>query len=620
MNDSPVSAGGTTTPARFAAALLSALLLWAALSLQLGCPQTPSSPSSNLNGPGDPEGEILKQREVFNQAIHSILEYQQYDDAEVLQQAIGRLDQWVQHQKPLADWQVDPMVSTLPQPFSPLIEGLQLDRLEFPNPDLYSFLEAAWLRDVSSWARGDAVDELDQARHLFDWTVRNVQLDWGPAADASGTSGRVVQKPWETLLLGRGTATDRAWVFILLARQQGIDAALLALIDPEDASGQRTQPWVVAVLSQGQLYLFEPTLGLPLPAPHGVKREASGPLDIRPATLAQVADDDALLRQFDLGEFRYPVEASQVQQVVALLEASPAYLSQRMRLVENRLSGDERLVLTAEPSAQAERLKACQHVGDARLWATPFQTLVQEVQLGPNRNQWWLVQMIPFMAPTGPHPGLWKGRQYHLKGIFTGEQSAATYYQMARPPDRAIREAEQLDPRMKAALLRAKMDASYWLGLIAAEQGNHEAAVDWLGNRTLEATPQGPWTGGAKYNLARVYEADGQTAKAAQTYRSDRQSPALHGNLIRAGWLQPQPTPKSPAPPTADDAEQEAAPKTKEATPEAEQEAAPKTKEAAPEVEQFPPEMEQPPEPPKTSPEEPSAPSRAGRGGPATGS
>jgi hypothetical protein len=381
----------------------------------------------------------------------------------------------------------------------------------------------------------------------------------------------LLQKPWETLLFGRGTATDRAWVFILLARQQGIDAALLAIPDPNDASGQRLQQWTVAVLSQGQLYLFEPALGVPIPAPDGIQRRPSGPLEVRPATLDQVAEDDALLRQLDVGDVRYPIHSSQLQGVIALLEASPNYVSQRTKLVENRLTGDERFVLTTDPSAQAERFKACPHVADARLWELPYRTLAQEIQLGAARTRWWLDRMTPFMAPTGSFPGLWRARQHHFKGIFTGEKSAAAYYQMARPPDRVILEAEGIDPGVRAALARAKMDASYWLGLIAAEQGNHEAAIDWLATRTLKPAPNGPWTGGAIYNLGRVYEANGQIAEAAQTYRSDRRSPALRGNLLRARWLQPQPAAKSPAQPPPGEARPEAAPAAKQPAPERDQ-------------------------------------------------
>lgn len=567
-------------------------VLWAAaLPGELGCRRPVTSrPVARPTGPED----VRMQQKLFEEAIARIGDYPQYDSPEWLQNAVGRLAQWVQGQQPAAGWQVDPLVATLPKPLAELAEVRAIDRLEFPNADVYAFQEVAWLRDVSNWARGDAVDELSVAQRLFDWTVRNVQIEHVVLAGASGGSSRVLllKHPWETLLLGTGAPSDRAWVFILLARQQGIDAALLALVDPDDPQSKQIQAWVVAVLSQGELYLFEPTLGVPIPGPGGVKRDERGRLEIRPATLAQVAADDALLRQLDLDERRYPVESSQVARVVALVEASPAYLSQRMKLVEDRLAGEERMVLTTDATAQAERFKACKHVADARLWELPYQTLQQEREIGPQRVRWLGSRIIRFRVPFDVSevvqkkpkqvpddaawwtiearergdeqadqggqagsgrdrtfgPALWRGRLYHFQGQFTGDQSATYYYARARVPNRDL-EAPEIDANLRAVLTWAKMDASYWLGLIAAHQGNTEAAIDWLAKRTLEAFPNGPWTPGATYNLGRVYESAGQIDKAVETYRADAESSSRHGNLLRARWLQPGDRAESPEPP-----------------------------------------------------------------------
>ena len=97
-----------------------------------------------------------------------------------------------------------------------------------------------------------------------------------------------------------------------------------------------------------------------------------------------------------------------------------------------------------------------------------------------------------------------------------------------------------LHPAEKQVYLRAKLDASYWLGLIAQQRANYPAAVDYFIHRTLEALPNGPWTHGAKYNLARIYETSDERKKAVMLYRSDSRSPSHHGNLLRARWLESQ--------------------------------------------------------------------------------
>jgi hypothetical protein len=490
---------------------------------------------------GDPEADRVQQAALVRSALRVFLDYEKHDDPETIQRAIKRLDQWARDQEPPGDWQLDPMVSALPSPYSDVLRVLSVDRLEFPNSDAFILREAVWLRDISNWARGDVVESLEMARHLFDWTIRNVQLDWTPGARGPR---RPTQRPWETLLFGHGTATERAWLYILLLRQQGIDSGLIGLMDSDGSDQQMIRPWVVGVLIEGEVYLFDPTLGLPIPAPDGVKGSGSGPLEIQPATLAQVARQEGLLRQLDVeGEFEYPVASSQVQKVAALLEGSPIYLSRRMKFLESQLAGDDKVVLTAEPSVQAERFRECPQVAALELWKMPYHVHEEELRLGAAKIQWRQMELAPLMGMGGLSP-MWKGRQHHFKGLFTGDETAITFYQRARPPNSEI-EAAAFDPRIKAVLIQGKMAASYWLGLIAAWQGDTTAAVDWLLKRTVEYTPpagpwppNSPWISGARYNLGRVYEAEGQVAKAVETYRSNTDSPARHGELLRAQWLE----------------------------------------------------------------------------------
>jgi tetratricopeptide (TPR) repeat protein len=499
-----------------------------------------------------------------------------WPEPEMLRQIIDRLNQWVRSQAP-PDWTPDPLLATLPQPLRQLPMVEDLGKMEFSGYDGFALLEAAWLRDVSNWAHGDELDELGRAQNLFDWTVRNIQLEPAAAAGAqnSQNSGGIPQVPWETLFFGRGTALERAWVFILLARQQELEAVLLALADPADPAGKPPRPWAVALLSEGKLYLFEPALGLPIPAADGVKLDSAEQLVIQPATLAEVAVDETLLRKLDLDPAHpYPVKASDLKQVVALVEASPACLARRMKLVESRLVGQQKMVLTAAASAQAERLEAVPGIAAVRLWTLPYETLQRRLQLGPEAVRRRLEALLPFYvsfyaAVTAP---LHKGRLLYLKGQFTGQQGATQYLQAARPSNQELADLEKKTanaiyemavPRIEklpldqqpaarkeaeteaaaeaavqtALLLRAKHDASYWLGLLAFQRANYSSAIDYFARRTLEVMPDGPWTSGAMYNLARCYEATGQWTDAGELYQSDPDSPGYHGNLLRARWL-----------------------------------------------------------------------------------
>jgi tetratricopeptide (TPR) repeat protein len=116
-----------------------------------------------------------------------------------------------------------------------------------------------------------------------------------------------------------------------------------------------------------------------------------------------------------------------------------------------------------------------------------------------------------------------------------GDDAATRFYQLARPAESDIASAE-LSARGVELMGWAKEDASYWLGLIAYERGSHAAAVDFFLKRTLEAFPDGRWTDGARYNLARTYEAMNRFDEAITLYESDA-SLQRHGNLLRARRL-----------------------------------------------------------------------------------
>ncbi|MEA1950062.1 MAG: hypothetical protein U9N87_01670 [Planctomycetota bacterium] len=479
-------------------------------------------------------------------AVNNLQRLDEFQTGEMRQQVIDRLNQWIRAKSAPSDWEVDPLVAGLPKPLRELPAVKNLGKMEFSRYDGLVLQEDVWFRDVSNWSRGDRLDDLQRAKRLFDWTVRNIQLEKSSFAGKA----QAPQWPWETILTGQGTAEDRAWVFALLARQQEIDAVLLALPSKDDA----LQIWTVGVLERDKLYLFDPKLGLPIPGLEGVKFNDDGSdngmeLDITPATLAEAAKDDKLLRRLGAEKDKpYPFKSSNLNKVVALIVASPASLSARMAMVENKLAGDQRVVLTADPNGVAERLKAVKGLSGARLWQRPFETMLKRDGLD-QQQQKQIDSALAAFDIGGVRP-LWRGRTLYLKGRFTGEDNATTYLQKARPPNRKLVvlqkelmesgdwSKEDLDAKM-AAYRRAKQDATYWLGLVAAMvDGDRQSAIDYFDNRTLKTWPNGPWTSAAKYNLARTYESAGELKQAIGWLKADADSPAAAGNLLRAKWLE----------------------------------------------------------------------------------
>lgn len=533
---------------------------------------------------------------LLRNAIHILSNLEQFDQQPALEQVVDRLNQWQRAQTVEVQWKADPLIDTLPKD---LQSGAWLERLSDPLFDREldgNFLkECIWLRDVSNSARGDKLDDLAEAEHLFDWTVRNIQLiaDVKPKPGDKQPPLFFRHLPAEVLLYGRGTAMQRAWVFILLARQQGLDVVMLGVKDPDHA--ERSRPWVPALLHKGNLYLFDTSLGLPLPGPGGKGI----------ATLAEAAEDPKVLEQLDLdASHHYPVKAAEAKEVSAFIEASPGYLSRRMKVLESQLAGNERMVLSVEPNQIAERLKGLAHLAkNIRLWTMPQGTYALRDGQDQNPRPGFVAakaeEFAPFAVPgyfggTGQHAGaqqllldelmnegenkvasranhptrqlrkiifpLWAGRLLHFRGECDGETGAKHFYILARPGEDQmadhVRELVQTyeeennrpAPVQKyiAAVFRRKQDATYWLGLISYDEKEYTAAEDYFERLTLKVWPIGPWTDGARYNLARTYEADGRAADAIKIYEAD-DSPQRFGNHLRARRLKAA-SPAAPAP------------------------------------------------------------------------
>jgi hypothetical protein len=383
-----------------------------------------------------------------------------WPESEMFNQILDRLNQWVRSQPPPGDWKPDGLVETLPESLKelPMVKGL--GSMEFSPFDGNFLLESVYLRDVALWARGDALDDLSRAKNLFNWTIRNIQLD-------EDDKDRVPLFPWESLFFGRGTAMERAWIFILLARQQDLDAAVLALAEPAEnppATGESKplKQWCVAVLIDGNAYLFDPLLGMPIPGKDGIRHDAQGRLELQPATLAEILADPALLKRLDIdSQKNYPVKQADLRNLAALVEASPASLSYRMKLIESRLAGKQKMALTTSATAQAEHWKSVPGVGRTELWLMPYETIRRRSQLAPQDILGQLGEFMRFYAlPDAP---LAKGRLLHIKGLLSGQEGATGFYQLARPPFEELASLSQLPSiqdldKMKQDLAKMKND------------------------------------------------------------------------------------------------------------------------------------------------------------------
>ena len=170
--------------------------------------------------------EINRQLVLYQERRLPPLGWEPSPDSKTLSQIVVWLNQWLRQSNPKTEWRVEPLLQSLSpdllshSQLSPQLSKEALSATTFEPHEGRLLQEAVWHRDIARWARGESFNNVDRAAALFDWTVRNVQLE----ADATARPHR----PWKVLAYGRGTAEQRAWVFALLCRQLGLDVVLLA--------------------------------------------------------------------------------------------------------------------------------------------------------------------------------------------------------------------------------------------------------------------------------------------------------------------------------------------------------------------------------------------------------
>ncbi|MFO0789014.1 MAG: hypothetical protein U0805_06115 [Pirellulales bacterium] len=462
-------------------------------------------------------------------------------DDVVMMQIAAWLNQWVRQANPATKWKRDALIDSLPKTLlddsnlKPLLTAPALAANSFAPHETRLIQEAIWLRDITRWAHGDALDEVGRASGLFDWTVRNIQLE----PDA----GAMPYRPWHALAFGRGTAEQRAWVFAGLCRQQALPVVMLAIPLAADAAGKSPGTyWLAALVSNKQLYLFDPRLGLPIAGPDGKGI----------ATLEQVTKDDGLLRKMDLEGAPYPLTADVAKQATAYVVADPFELTKRANQLEGSLSGEEHAVFSVIPSEIADAVKAVPGIAAVGLWDVPFRTLRDQLTLGKEARETWALDFEPFAV----RPTLWKARMRQFQGrqiapptpaseeINDHEEATRLYMSKnVRPPDRDINSSTL--PGKQRVEAGAKLNATYWIGLMSFDDGKPAVAAQWFARPEL-AAKDSPWAAGARYNLGRALEAQQKFDEAIPLYEGDT-SPQAHGNKLRARELKSRRKPEKPA-------------------------------------------------------------------------
>lgn len=479
---------------------------------------------------------------LLDGAVTTLTRLDDFDETRAFEQAFDRINQWSRTMPTAASWQADPLVAALPDRLRSAAPALDQTAFDAAG-DVAQFRDRIWLSGIARAARGDAGDDVAVATRLFEWTVRSLALvSDPPMVPSAATPGTRWLLPGEILLSGRASAAQRAWIFLLLARQCGLDGAMLAT---GDAAAGSLRPWVPAIVSEGQAYLFEPTYGMPLPGPGGVGV----------ATVRQAADDPTVLAALSLPDRPYPLGPGDMAGLSVLVAADPWDLSRRMAVLDGELSARHGVRVAVAASDTAAKAAAALPAGGKTalgIWQFPWETVARRRADAAGVEALAKKELAPLEiaflepGPAGRPPRtvrpLFAARVREFRGDLEGPDGAKAAYLAARPSRAVVAEAlQELPPEQaeNASRLYARMkeDATYWLGVLTLGEGEYAAAVDYLGRMTLQATPDSRWTDAARTNLARAYIGLGRTDEAVRILRAD-DSPQRFGSRILADRLE----------------------------------------------------------------------------------
>ncbi|MEE2639034.1 MAG: hypothetical protein VX768_00280 [Planctomycetota bacterium] len=398
----------------------SALLLFVLVVFTLapGCsPRRKSGASSSSVGV---KRALQENSNYIKSAFDYTLSIERYEEDGFKQRMIENLNNWCREYTDPPQWTPDPMSAEIGDAYRQLKTVAGLANLEFHLSDADYLQQAIWAKAIvdritrypskaafpylvdsacNGLSREDNIairnsdNQLlaalrshypnlseEESRQLcdtcvvFDWLVRNIQLDemaltyekdvalqvarefvdvptGDPAADGVDGPG-YTKSPGEVLLTGKGDVWEKSRTLILLLRQLKIDAVHLVAQDRN--APNREVPWTVGVLIGKQVFLFDLQMGLPIPS-----RDYR-----RIATYQDVLDDPVILTQlkYKLSESTdadsdYRVAPSQLEKVTVLLDASQQALSRRMQLLQPRLLGDYKAIISWPPTPTREKLE-----------------------------------------------------------------------------------------------------------------------------------------------------------------------------------------------------------------------------------------------------------------------
>jgi hypothetical protein len=360
-----------------------------------GCDPEPSTSSKNDTSKAAATADSSATDTRCRQLLFSALDMTKPENLGIStreQQVVDSLNNWAADCGRTAD--KDP---------APSKEGTNEFADRYDQADVLHIRDCWLTRQLGGTVMREQSNDLDRVVGLFELSIRTVALQ-------GAEEPTIPQNRYEIMLVGRGTPEDRAWLFGELLRQAGFDSVIVrpkASEAPSSAAAGAAPRWLVGVLLDKDVYLFDPTLGWPIPS---LEDQSTTALVRRPATLAQAASHDELLRRLDVPQTKYPLRAQDLKSVKAEAITSSRYSEPRFKRLEASLSGNRSAIVYAALKDAAGRPGLLARVAaagngswkkdDVSVWEYPDHQTEAARHLDPAAQQIHDERWLAFQGPV----------------------------------------------------------------------------------------------------------------------------------------------------------------------------------------------------------------------------
>lgn len=413
------------------------------------------------------------------------------------------------------------------------------------NQDRYDLMDAVHIRDamldhtIAGYLSDRQRDEVKRASTVIDFVCRNIAL-W------KDNEIEILLPPSLSLQFGRGSTDERAWLCAEILRQLRIDTFVLR--SSKDLK-ETTENWLLGVIINNQIYLYDMKLGLPIPSD-----PANSAASV--ATLAELLTHPEWLEQLAGNEPAYRMTVDDLRDANVFVISGSNFWSRRMRKLEQSLPPSEICVLY-DPLTDHDRrpgllnrvAKAGNWPSDSlKLWGYPrrqfesMRSLTQEVNEELTRMSLTFSVPIPIKYDENRKPIIGnpekKMERFRMDQLLGNFSDATKKYLSIRHL-----EVERFPPEIDRLNRMAAEDAFYWTCLCKYEAGEFEAAADQIQAYLNKYDRKGKWYYPARLLLARSYAELGQFTEAVATLqRTSADDPYRLGNAVLVKrWMEKTP-------------------------------------------------------------------------------